>query len=115
NFVEIERTGYEERRVGSINLGLDYMTDHSLRVDHYVLRTDEEIAAITRGFDSNIQFPNQRLQYSTRLEKRELVLTQLSGEHTFADTPLISDLFDGNVLENLAVDWFYSESEATTD
>lgn len=115
NFVEIERTGYEERRVGSLSLGLDYTTDHSLRLDHYVLRNDEEIAAITRGFDSNIQFPNQRVQYSTRLEKRELVLTQVSGEHAFVDTPLISDLFAGNALEDLSVDWFYSESEATTD
>src|SRR5690606_2813237 len=115
NFLHIEPTGYEERAVGSINLGLDYSTDHTLRLDHYVLRTDEEIATITRGFDTNIQFPDQRLQNSTRLEERELVLTQISGEHTFLDTPLVSNLFSGRFLENLAIDWFYSESEAATD
>lgn len=115
NFVEIERTSYEERTVGSINIGLDYAMEHSLRLDHYVLRTDEEIAAISRGFDTNIQFPDQRVQYSTRLEERELVLTQLSGEHTFADTPLVSKVLSDTLLENLSFDWFYSESEATTD
>ncbi|MFS8543413.1 MAG: hypothetical protein LOD91_06180, partial [Limnochordales bacterium] len=91
------------------------MMEHSLRLDHYVLRTDEEIAAISRGFDTNIQFPDQRVQYSTRLEERELVLTQLSGEHTFADTPLVSKVLSDTLLENLSFDWFYSESEATTD
>ena len=115
NFVDLERTGYEERTVGSINLGLDYSTDHSLRLDHYVLRTDEEIATIARGYDSNIRFPDQRVQYSTRLEERELVLTQISGEHTFLDTPLLSDLLGGTFAENLEIDWFYSESKAATD
>jgi len=115
NFVDIERTSYEERTVGSINVGVDYAIDHSLRLDHYVLRTDEEIASISRGFDTNIQFPDQRVQYSTRVEERELVLTQLSGEHTFLDTPLVSNLLADTLLETLSVDWFYSESEAATD
>ncbi len=115
NFVNIERTSYEERMVGSVNLGLDYMMDHSLRLDHYLIKTNEEIATITRGFDSNIQFPDQRRQYATRLEERELALTQFSGEHTFLDTPLISDLVADTVLENLEFDWFYSQSEARTD
>src|SRR5690606_9814881 len=103
-------TAYEERTVGSINLGLDYGMDHSVGIEHYVLQTDEEIATISRGHDNNNQFPDQRLQYSTRLEERALVLTQMSGEHTFLDTPLISDLFSGTFVENLAIDWFYSES-----
>src|SRR5690606_27645260 len=85
NFVDIERTGYEERTVGSINVGLDYMAAHSLRIDHYVLETDEEVASITRGFDTNNPSPDQRVQYTTRLEERELVLTQVSGEHAFLD------------------------------
>ncbi|HEX6995708.1 MAG TPA: TonB-dependent receptor [Gammaproteobacteria bacterium] len=115
DFVDTERTSYEERTAGSINLGLDYALDHSLRLDHYVLRTDEEIASISRGFDANIRFPDQRVQYSTRLEERELVLTQLSGEHTFLDTPLVSNVLSGTLLEDLSFDWLYSESEATTD
>lgn len=115
NFVDLERTAYEERTIGSINLGIDYSMDHSLRLDHYVLRTDEEIATISRGYDSNIRFPDQRVQYSTRLEERELVLTQVSGTHTFLDTPLLSNLFADTFVENLEIDWFYSESEAATD
>lgn len=117
-FSEIDRTVYEERTVGSLAVGLDYLDDHSLQLSHYVLRNDEDIASISRGFDQNIQFPLQRVGYETRLEKRELELTQVSGEHTFLDTPWLTSFFENRGWERLTgleFNWFYSEAKATTD
>jgi len=115
NFDDIERTVYEERTVGALSFGLGYLDDHTLEVASYVLKNDEDDASITRGFDANVQFPDQRVTYATRLEQRELELTQISGSHTFLDTPFLTSFLEKRGWDELEVDWFYSESTATTD
>jgi outer membrane receptor protein involved in Fe transport len=115
NFVDVERTIYEERTLGALNLGFGYLDDHTIEISSYVLRNDEDVAGISRGFDSNIRFPDQKVSYETRLEKRELELTQISGDHTFLDTPALTSFLERRGFEELAFRWFYSESTATTD
>lgn len=115
NFLDIDKTTVEERTVGSINLGLEYLEDHVFELSHYTLTNDEDEASISRGFDANNQFPDQKVGYNTRLEERELTLTQISGRHTFFNTPLVTDQIKIELLEELEFDWFYSTSEATTD
>ncbi len=114
NFVDIDRTVREERTVASVNLGLEYAGGHSIELAAYQLNNDEALASISRGFDQNNEYPDQKLNYSTRIEQRELVLTQLSGEHDFLDTPVLSGLMDGLNLQDLEFDWFFSESRAST-
>jgi outer membrane receptor protein involved in Fe transport len=114
NFLDIDKTVFEESSVTSLNLGLDYLDDHSFEVSSYTLRTDDSEASISRGFDQNNQFPDQKVNYSTRLEERELQLTQISGDHRFADTPLFRKLVKSDTLSFLEFDWFYSDSTATT-
>src|SRR5690606_34362658 len=112
---EIERTVYEERTVGALSFGLGYLDDHSIDINSYVLKNDEDDASISRGFDNNVQFPDQRVTYATRLEKRELELTQISGSHAFRDTPMLTSFLEKRGWDGLEVDWFYSDSTATTD
>ena len=118
NYSNVDRTIVEERTVMSLNLGLDYGNDHSFALANYIINSDEAEASIARGFDQNYEAPDQKVNYSTRVEKRELNLTQISGTHTFLDTPFIGQsggLTEAVGLENLTFDWFFSESSAKTD
>ena len=114
NFFNIDRTVYEERLVAAVNLGLSWLEDHSVGLGYYDLTNDESQATISRGFDSNTEFPEQRIDYGTRLEERQLTLAEISGTHVFADTPWIGDLLAGLKLQNLEFDWRFSDSQATT-
>ena len=115
NYVEIQKTVREERVVGALNFGLEYLGDHSLELASYVLSNDEYEASVARGFDQNNQFPDQKISYATRLEERQLTLTQVSGRHSFLETPVLSGLFERVGLEDLEFDWFFSDSRALTD
>jgi TonB-dependent receptor len=115
NFVDIDKTTYNERTVGALSLGFDYLGDHSVEVSHYLIQDDEDEASIARGYDANVNYPDQKVSYLTRLEERELKITQISGEHAFLDTPWITNFLEKHGWEQLTFDWFYSESTATTD
>ncbi|HSG66395.1 MAG TPA: TonB-dependent receptor, partial [Gammaproteobacteria bacterium] len=65
------------------------------------------------GNDTDLD--DQALTYQTRIEQRELQLLQLSGRHTFLETPWLSEVARNIALQNLEFDWFYSDSEVTTD
>jgi outer membrane receptor protein involved in Fe transport len=117
NYVDIERTVYEERSIGALQVGLDYLTDHSLEFSSYVINHDEDQSSILRGFDANnlLIDLDQKVGYQTRLQQRELKINQISGSHTFQETPWFSKVLGKRGWEDLEFDWFYSESEATTD
>jgi TonB-dependent receptor len=114
NSVDIEATTFEERTVGALNVGLGYLDDHSFELSHYILKNNEDEARVSRGYDNNFAFPEQKIGYQTRLEERELEVSQVSGEHTFVDSPFVSEFLEKRGLGDLAFDWFYSESAATT-
>ena len=114
NFVDIDRTVREKRTVASANLGLKYAADHSVEFAAHQLNNDEALASFSRGFDQNNEYPDQKLNYSTRTEQRGLTLAQVSGEHAFLDTPVLSGLMEALNLRDLEFDWFFSESQATT-
>jgi len=52
-FYDVERTVQEERTVGAINLGLEYLADHSLNFASYLIQNDEAQANASRGYDTN--------------------------------------------------------------
>ena len=116
-FVDIDRTIYEERTVASLNVGVDWLSDHTFESSYYELKNDEAQADFTRGFDqNNLQIDgDQKLGYGTRFEERELNLFQVSGEHTFYETPVVTNLLERARLQDLEFDWFWSDSTATTD
>ena len=117
NFVDIERTVYEERAVAAANVGLRWLSDHSIEASYYNLQNDENQVSISRGFDQNnsVEDGDQKTQFDTRLEERELELMQVSGEHTFFDTPYVGEFLERVKMQDLSFEWFWSDSEATTD
>jgi len=122
NYFNIDRSVREERTVGALNFGLEYRGDHSIEFAAYNIQNDEFDASIARGFDQNnqpsgndVDPDDQVVSYLTRIEERQLKLMQLSGRHTFLETPWLSEVAQKLALEDLEFDWFYSDSEVTTD
>ena len=117
-FFDVERTVQDERSVAALNFGLEYLADHSLDFASYLIQNDEAQANASRGYDTNNELSSgdQRIVWETRLEQRELKLNQLSGSHTFADTPgFVGDMFRRFALDDLEFDWFFSDAVATTE
>jgi len=118
NYFDIENTVREERTVGTLDLGLEYAGQHRIELGTYRLRNDADQASIARGFDANNELGDldQAVRYSTRFEQRELEFTQIRGQHAFIESPILRPIFNAApFLEQLEVDWFYSDSTATTD
>lgn len=109
-FSKTQRTSEETRQVLSVNLGVTFQEMHNIQLGAYQIEDIDDDASIERGFTNNlpptgnIEFNN----YDTRLEKRKLELGQVLGEHSF-------DQFNGDILDTIKIDWFYSDSKATTD
>ena len=116
SYSNIERTVYEERAIGSLQLGVDFTSDHSIQISSYNIRNDEDEASISRGYDSNNLFPDQNVTYLTRLQERELSINQISGSHAFIETlDFIGRPLERWGMQDLTIDWIYSDSSAETD
>jgi len=116
SFSFVERTIYEERAISSLQLGVDFTTDHSVQLSSYSIRNDEDEAGISRGYDANNQFPDQNVSYVTRLQERDLTINQISGSHAFIESlDFIGRPLERWGMQNLTFDWIYSDSSAETD
>lgn len=102
----------------NLSFGLRLNADHSLETTSILLRNTDDRVSITDSFD------NDRPQaagvsdrrYKIRYEERELEVHQIRGEHVFGEvTRDILGLESLAWADGLAFNWFYSDSEATTD
>ncbi|WP_295874213.1 TonB-dependent receptor [uncultured Zhongshania sp.] len=111
NFSESQRTVYELRKTLAIVLGAEYAEDNTIQLSHYVIQNDADEASITSGFSSNNPATENRprVNYDTRLEERELELTQITGSHRLGEFSPVP------ALKMLSFDWFYSDAQATTN
>jgi len=111
SFADVERTVHEERTTLALVLGAEYAQDQSVQLSHYIIQNDADEARITTSFSNNNPVVDNRpdRKYATRMEERELVLSQIKGSHRLGDFSPLS------ALEMLSFDWFYSDAEATTD
>jgi TonB-dependent receptor len=110
-FSETERTTEETRQVLSANLGVTFQQQHKLQAGGYYIENIHDQASIKTGFDgSNYSLDKgvQYVNYDARLEQRKLEVGQVLGEHEF-------DQFNGDTLDTIVIDWFYSDAKATTD
>jgi outer membrane cobalamin receptor len=115
SYTVVERTKYEERAIASLQLGVDYTSDHSIQFSSYSIRDDEDEAGISRGYDANNQFPDQNVSYLTRLQERELTINQIAGSHAFLESfDFIGRPLERWGMQNLTIDWIYSDSSADT-
>ncbi len=110
NYSTTRRTAEETRQVMSLNLGATYQDEHKIQIGVYQIEDIDDEASIENGFNNNLPSSGnvEFNHYDTRIEKRQLELGQVLGEHSF-------DLFNGDIIDDINIDWFYSNSTATTD
>jgi TonB-dependent receptor len=118
-FRDIRRTFSEESQTGALNLSLTWMDRHSVGTNSYILRDDEDQSSIVLGFNPDFERTNgrQRKTNVTQLEKRELVVNQVTGSHSierydldFITFPAFFDFITG-----LDLDWYYSDARVKTN
>lgn len=109
---------------GSGSFGVRYAEDHELRYNVLFLRNTDDETGVRTFFNENRErsegfgFQNVRLQF----EERELLVHQFSGRHAIGPATkellggwnVSDDLFEW-IPEELELNWFYSDSESTTD
>lgn len=118
-FRTIQRTFTNDSTTGALNLSLNYQDRHSIATNTYLLQDEEDQASIVLGYNPDFQQSSglQRKVNVSRLEKRELFVNQLIGEHNFAPSDLDFLTIPGllNVIDSVDVRWFYSDASATTE
>lgn len=110
-YSETQRTTEETRQVLSANFGVTFQEQHKLQAGVYYIENIHDQASIKTGFDgSNYALDKgvEYVNYDARLENRKLEVGQVLGEHEF-------DQFNGDTLDTIIIDWFYSDAKATTD
>ncbi|MDO3385494.1 TonB-dependent receptor [Gilvimarinus sp. SDUM040013] len=106
---EVTRTSEEIRQLAALSAGVSFQEMHTIEASGFYITNTEDMASISEGFDSNntLSDGTQVLDYQTRFEERRLEILQVTGDHTFE-----FDLFDA--MDEINVDWYYSDSKAET-
>jgi TonB-dependent receptor len=122
-----ERTDTEQETTHSVNitgtgaLGARYMEEHEFFVDYLWLRNTDDETAIRDFFNENreisdgLGFRNRRFEF----EERQMTALQFRGSHELG--PNTRDRFGfvdslvGWLPDRTSIDWYYSDSESTTD
>ena len=116
-FTEQTKSTQNASLTATFGLALNWGDDHSLESKNFFIRNTDDEAFIsdeyndTAGYDSGRGFR----KFSTIFEQRELEIYQVSGKHVLGYDTL--DLFglENFFLQDLELNWFYSDSKATTD
>lgn len=114
-YSDINRTVEEENLTAALNLGLNYRDKHFLSTNSYLLQNNEDQSAIVLSHNPDFLASDgrQRRNYITRLEKRELQVNQIVGEHIVEDGEFgFVQLPD--FVNSVNLMWIYSDSTAST-
>ncbi|ALO47034.1 Putative TonB-dependent receptor [Pseudohongiella spirulinae] len=118
-FREIQRTFTNESVTGALNLSLNYQDRHTISTNTYLLQDDEDQASIVEGYNPDFQQPSgrQRRTQVSNLEKRELFVNQVIGEHSFtmSDLDFLTVPTFLDVIDDIDLRWFYSDATATSE
>ena len=113
------RSTYSVDISGNLNVGLRFADEHEVETTSLFLRNTDDETSISDFFNENRQISDGRgfRDYELKYEERELLVNQVQGRHQIG--PESKALIPAGLLnwvpEELAVDWFYSDSTATTD
>lgn len=112
----VTRTVEEKNVTAALNFGLNYDDKHFLSTNSYLLQNDEDQSSIVLGHNSDFlrSDGDQRKTYNTRLEKRELLVHQVIGEHRFEDGDFALLRLPAFV-SSVNLKWIYSDAKASTD
>ncbi|MEX0964069.1 MAG: TonB-dependent receptor [Pseudohongiellaceae bacterium] len=115
-FRTLKRSFQTDNTMAAFNFSASYMDRHTIRTNSYLLQNDEDQANLSQGFNPDFQEDNgvQRRINVARLEKRELLLNQLIGEHSFEDGDYGLNLLP-NFVQAVNLSWFYSDAQASTE
>ncbi len=119
-----EQVVFEDESIHSVDLsgnfsfGINFNSENKIETTSLFLRnTDDEVSIrnyhnANRLLSSGRGFRNTELRY----EQRELEMHQIHGEHELGGETIDSLGLEGlSFLEGLSVDWYFSDSEASTD
>ncbi|MEO1203392.1 MAG: TonB-dependent receptor plug domain-containing protein [Pseudomonadota bacterium] len=122
-----EQTGSREETThavnlnGTLNLGAQWLDDHTISTTTLYLRNTDNETEIFDFFNENRLKSNGRgfRDYRLEFEERSMFTNQIRGEHYLGrDTrerlPVLDNLL-GFLPELTRFDWYYSTSEANTD
>lgn len=103
---------------GNFSLGLNLNTENTIETTSIFLRNTDDKVSVANYFNADRPlsdgegFRNSDIRY----EQREMEVHQIHGEHEFGwDTIDSLGLDKLSFLEGLSVDWYISDSEATTE
>jgi TonB-dependent receptor len=106
---------------GTVNMGLNFLEDHSISTTSLYLRNTDDRTAIEDFFNENGQISDGRgfRDYRIRYEERSLRTNQIKGSHYIGDAtrrmfPKLTGWLDWLPTET-NISWFYSDSKAATD
>jgi outer membrane receptor protein involved in Fe transport len=118
-FRDVQRTFTNESVTGALNLSLNYGDDHSIATNSYLLQDEEDQASLVLGHNPDFQQASglQRKVNISSLEKRELLVNQLTGEHSvlLEDLVFLSIPAFMEVIESIDLRWFYSDATAIAE
>ena len=119
SFSNIRRSVSNDSMTAAVNLSATWQDRHTIATNSYVLQDDEDQASIVLSHNPDFQQASgrQRRNNLSQLEKRELTVNQVTGEHRFERYDLdrigMPSLF--NAITGVDLNWFYSDAGASTE
>lgn len=113
-----DRTTRNVSLTANLALELRLNADHSIETTSLLLRNTDDEVSITDAYDNDrpIEAGIADRKYQIRYEQRELEVHQISGEHIFGEvTREILGLESMDWADRVTFNWYYSDSEATTE
>lgn len=114
----IRESDYSVDITGNFSLGLILNDENRIDTTNIYLRNTDDEVRVNNFFNANDQLSSGRGQRYTeyQYEERNLMVNQIHGTHEFGSTTIAQlGLGQLSFLEGLSFDWYYSDSEATTD
>lgn len=117
-FANTQKSVYGVDMTGNASFGWRWYDDHRLEATSILLRNTADKTSITDSFTSSFPLSDGRgfRNYQTRFEERNLSVNQIRGSHRFGG--LTREFINFNKfdwLDELTLEWFYSDSSSRTD
>ncbi|MFL0803198.1 MAG: TonB-dependent receptor plug domain-containing protein [Agarilytica sp.] len=109
---------YNVSVTGNLNVGLRLNPENNLKTTSLFIRNTDDKASIKDSFDNDapISENSSERTYDIRYEQREMRVNQIHGEHELGPETLETIGWSGlDRIEGLQFNWFFSDSESTSD
>ncbi len=114
----IEKSTYSVNLTGNFSLGWVLNSENRIDTTNIFIRNTDDDVLYNNYHNSNFQYSGGTGQRYTEylFEQREAMINQVHGKHELGyETMEALNLEALSFMEGLALNWYYSDSEATTD